>query len=170
MAKKKRLPEVLACFYCRKFQYSSHRRGGGTLRMCEFIKKETTNTSTMDCEGFELYQYIFCDKRHARYSYEICARCNDCSTGAFIQEYIKRNPMPTFAAVAKSNPKPSTRHKMILNEPEIDEKPFVEPCAPITVRTPKNGSQNGTSPSGTTPTLIVTRNSKRRLLLPVTTQ
>lgn len=98
-------PLTTPCIYCRKFQSSPVRLGNGTLRLCEFTNRQQTNgTKPTECDGFDIYPYIWCDVRHARYYHEVCASCHGCQTGDFVRKWLALHPTPKYAAT----PSPAT--------------------------------------------------------------
>lgn len=87
------------CELCKNFANAKERWQGGQLRTCKFNNKQiTTDKKMSQCDGFELYPYVWCLVSRGRFSVEICRiaskeDCATCEIGKLVREILPSKPL-----------------------------------------------------------------------------
>lgn len=87
------------CSVCKNFASAKDRWQGGSLRTCQVINKQiTTDKKMSNCDGFQLYPYVWCHANKGRFSVEICRiaskeECATCETGELVREILPSKPL-----------------------------------------------------------------------------
>lgn len=87
------------CNVCKNFATAKDRWQGGSIRTCKFNEKQVTTDKKMSqCDGFQLYPYVWCHANKGRFSVEICRiaskeECAYCETGELVREVLPSKPL-----------------------------------------------------------------------------